>query len=312
MSADISLESVVESSVDGTSNASVAGTLVQSAVQESTAASAGVAPSACGCAVIPDRFVFALGQIGVDFGSEARRDSLQQNMEGDAPNPNDMEQLLAYFDANPWDAKSVKWTLSVDATPIYAIAPTGPFAADAYVVLRRFLSEKVSAGVEMCSIAGTISGKTTLLNGQSVPTVAPEIRGMGNWNAHDLAAAVGKVKKKEEATAEGVTNFLERVYFELRNLGASPQERAINFAAANAFQIEQVFEKAYKENLELDSIDVERSPLCRPDSDCWDVKLHFFYPERQVQTVRRVYRFTVDVSDVVPVTVGPMRSWFVR
>jgi hypothetical protein len=31
-----------------------------------------------------------------------------------------------------------------------------------------------------------------------------------------------------------------------------------------------------------------------------------------VQTVRKVYRFTVDVSDVVPVTVGPMRSWFVR
>jgi len=26
----------------------------------------------------------------------------------------------------------------------------------------------------------------------------------------------------------------------------------------------------------------------------------------------KVYRFTVDVSDVVPVTVGPVRSWFVR
>jgi hypothetical protein len=27
------------------------------------------------------------------------------------------------------------------------------------------------------------------------------------------------------------------------------------------------------------------------------VKIYFFYPERQVQTVRRVYRFTVDVRD---------------
>jgi len=62
----------------------------------------------------------------------------------------------------------------------------------------------------------------------------------------------------------------------------------------------------------LDTIEVERSPLGRPDSDCWDVKIHFFYPERQVQTVRKVFRFTVDVSDVVPVTVGPTRSWFVR
>jgi hypothetical protein len=42
------------------------------------------------------------------------------------------------------------------------------------------------------------------------------------------------------------------------------------------------------------------------------VLLVFFFPERQIQTVRKVYRFTVDVADVVPVTVGPMRSWFIR
>jgi PatG C-terminal len=66
------------------------------------------------------------------------------------------------------------------------------------------------------------------------------------------------------------------------------------------------------EDMDLESIEVEHSPVCRPDSDCWDVKLHFFFPARQVQTVRKVYRFTVDVSDVVPVTVGPVRSWFVR
>ncbi len=64
--------------------------------------------------------------------------------------------------------------------------------------------------------------------------------------------------------------------------------------------------------MDLDSIAVERSSICRPESDCWHVKLFFFFPDRQVQTVRKVYRFTVDVSDVVPVTVGPVRSWFVR
>jgi len=109
-----------------------------------------------------------------------------------------------------------------------------------------------------------------------------------------------------------VRGFLQKVYHELRNLGLTAEERAINHAATNAYQIEQIFEPALKESMELDAIDVERSPICRPDSDCWDVKIHFFYPERQVQTVRKVFRFTVDVSDVVPVTVGPMRSWFVR
>ena len=109
-------------------------------------------------------------------------------------------------------------------------------------------------------------------------------------------------------------NFLDRVYHELRNLGIIPQERALNFAATNAFEIEKVFESALKdpERTELESIHVSRSPVCRPTSDCWDVELYFFFPERQVQTVRKVYRFTVDVSDVVPVTIGAMRSWFTR
>jgi hypothetical protein len=52
--------------------------------------------------------------------------------------------------------------------------------------------------------------------------------------------------------------------------------------------------------------------VARPGSDCWDVEVYFFYPERQVQTVRKAYRFTVDVSDNVPVTVGTLRSWFTR
>jgi hypothetical protein len=64
--------------------------------------------------------------------------------------------------------------------------------------------------------------------------------------------------------------------------------------------------------MELDTIDVDPSPLCPPGSDCWDVKLTFFFPERPTNTARRVYRFTVDVADIVPATIGPMRSWSIR
>jgi len=64
--------------------------------------------------------------------------------------------------------------------------------------------------------------------------------------------------------------------------------------------------------MELDGIGVTRSPICRPHSDCWDVELTFFFPERPVQTVRKFYRYAVDVNDVVPVTMGKMRTWFVR
>jgi hypothetical protein len=86
----------------------------------------------------------------------------------------------------------------------------------------------------------------------------------------------------------------------------------MNFVATNAHEAGEIFESTIKDKMELDSINVTRSPICRPESDCWDVELYFFYPERQVQTVRKVYRCTVDVSDVVPVTVGPTRSWFTR
>jgi hypothetical protein len=44
------------------------------------------------------------------------------------------------------------------------------------------------------------------------------------------------------------------------------------------------------------------------DSDCWDVKLRFFHTEND-RRAREVYRFTVDVSDLIPVAVGEVRRW---
>jgi len=109
-----------------------------------------------------------------------------------------------------------------------------------------------------------------------------------------------------------VRGFLERVYYELRNLGRAPHERAVNFAATNAFEVERVYEQAIRGSMALDSISVEPSAISPPNTNCWDVKLAFFFPEQPQSTLRREYRFTVDVADVVPSTVGPMRSWSVR
>lgn len=64
--------------------------------------------------------------------------------------------------------------------------------------------------------------------------------------------------------------------------------------------------------MQLDTIEVEPSPLCRPGTDCWDVKLIFFDPEKQFQRARRVYRYGVDVSDLCPVMIGKVRSWSLR
>ena len=267
--------------------------------------------------VAADQLVYALGQIGYDFPSRSRRASFQQRMEG-GTDPDRPAELLSHLDEHPQDATAVQWTLILEGVPIYVLNPTGPFASDTYALLRRFLREQLEEGVERVSLPGVISGIVRHRSGQELPVVAPVLRGMYSWTTEALVDSVveaaggeaGDDRRAEVRT--GVANFLERVYYELRNVGQAPHERAINFAATNAFEVERVYERAIGEDMELDTIDVEPSTICPPGANCWDVKLVFFFPGRPEATVRRQYRFTVDVADVVPATIGPMRSWSIR
>ena len=277
----------------------------------------GIKPSDCkGCSGGDGpALVYALGQLDYDFGTEARRDSFLQH---GISNPHDPAAMLDYLSNNPAHATAVTWTLVQEATPIYAIHPAGPFAAEIYATLREFLSGQIKDGVERVSIPGVTGSSATLLNGQKVPLIVPELRGLYSWSTGALVEAVAGEQPKDDAgkrehaaKVEEIANFLERIYYEIRNLGITQQDRAMNYAATNAFQIESVVTAALAEGLKLDGIDVERSPVCRPESDCWDVKLTFFNPKKRLEEARKVYRFTIDVSDVVPVTVGPVRSWHV-
>ncbi|HUG92263.1 MAG TPA: PatA/PatG family cyanobactin maturation protease [Planctomycetaceae bacterium] len=267
----------------------------------------------CSCGAKTRTLVYALGQIDYDFGTEANRDSfLQQGLE----NPADPQALLAHLDASPWAAESVIWVLVQETTPIYGVRPAGPFALAAYDRLREFLRGQLADDVSHVSIPGVESGEVTLLNGQTVPVVAPDVRGMYSWSTPALVKAVlgprpranGKHADYDRQRGE-IGNFLDRVYYELSNLGLSPRDRAINYAATNAFQAAVVYQRALKDCMRLDAITAERSRVCRPGADCWDVKLTFFDPCHRHERARVVHRFTVDVSEAIPVTVGPVRSW---
>ncbi len=300
--------------------------------------SAGVLPSSCGCGsadgssqpvtsqpcgcggstAAPPQIVYALGQLGYDYGTEARRDSIEQHM-GAGANPHDPRQLLAYLEKNPWDATEIIWTLALDGTHIYAISPRGPFAPEAFIRLRTSLAEQLSGGVERVSVPGWIVGNTTLLNGQVLPVIDPVLRGMYSWNVNALVrAACGDPPAPEtdqttyEQKSRGVSNFLRRVYSELRNLGITSHDRALNYAATNALLVAKVFQEAAVKGMELDSITVDPSPIARPGSDSWDVKLKFFDPKNVLASAGQVYAFTTDVSDSVPLMVGELRSWFAR
>ncbi len=286
-------------------------------------AASGIEASDCGCGGSGSAggsggsaspvLAYVLGQLGYDFGTESRRDQFIQLTHR---NVNDPRELLAYLDEDPSAAASLTWTLSLDATVVYAVAPNGPFAATTYERLRRALREQLTEGAERVSVPGVVRGTKRLLNGQIVPVLYPDVRGLYSWHTPALVkAAAGEVPKEKDSAAaharksEGIQNFLERVYYEVRNLGLTPQERSMNFAATNAFQLEFIYRDAVHGGLKLDRIGVERSPICRPGSDCWDVKLIFFNPAKRLEQARHVYRFTVDVSEVIPVTVGAVRHW---
>jgi cyanobactin maturation PatA/PatG family protease len=262
--------------------------------------------------------VYALGTLSYEFASDAIRDSIMQDMDEGA-NPYDQLQLLAYLERNPWDATSVVWTLNVDGVPLYAIVPRGPFADEAYARLRKYLGEQLKEGVERVSVPGVLKGSAKVPH-FDLPVIQPEIRGLHSWTVTGLIHAVcGNPPPKEKpreyeaytTKLQGLKNFLERIYYELRNRGLTPQERAMNYAASNAFNVAQIFERAIKDGMELDRIEVERSPISRPRSDCWDVKLRFFEPARRLERAAKVYLFTVDVSAVYPVALGGVRSWSV-
>ncbi|MGY1685006.1 hypothetical protein ACI8AK_05395 [Geodermatophilus sp. SYSU D00867] len=265
----------------------------------------------------PDRLVYALGQIGYDFPSRSRRASFQQRMPSDA-DPDRPASLLDHLDEHPQDATAVQWTLVLEGVPIYLLEPAGPFASDTYALLRRFLREQLVEGVERVSVPGVITDVARHRSGQELPVVVPELRGMYSWTTEALVERVVEATPGEAGEGyrgqvqAGVESFLERVYYELRNVGRSPHERAINYAATNAFEVEHVYEQAIGEEMELETIEVEPAAISPPDANPWDVKLAFFFPRRPEAMVRRQYRFTVDVADVVPATIGPMRSWWLR
>lgn len=272
--------------------------------------------------------VYAIGVLGYDFATEARRDSFRQLMAapaGDGPavhgNPYDARSMVDHLTAHPSETAAIIWTLSLDLTPIYAIEPVGAYAADVNELLVRLLAaqscgQEEDARIERIALPGRLSGRTVrLFTGQVVPVVEVEHRrGLCGWEVNRLADAAvqsvgpGRGGADTALVRRALRELLTRVYYDLRNLGATSRDRALNFAATNAFQATQSLSTALADGLALDSVQVDKSPFGRQDSDCWDIKLRFFDPENS-RRAKRVYRFTIDVSDVLPVTLGEVRTW---
>lgn len=272
--------------------------------------------------------VYALGTIGYDFGDETRRDTFKQLMAPSEVNgiivtadPYDTRQMIEYLDRNPNEARSLIWTLGLDGDTIYVLEPTGAFSAEIYEMFLLMLAGQLAPEtsdefVERISVPARRTNSTVeLFSGEVVPVVkVHDVRGMYGWKVNALVnAAMVRISRQvdeaqEPLVRQALTSFLNRVYNDLRNLGQTSRDRALNFAATNIFQAAVTFARAIAQRRQLDTITVEKSPFCRLNSDCWDVKLEFFDPESSSRS-RKVFRFTLDVVQPMPVTLGEVRSW---
>lgn len=354
----------------------------------------GVRPS---CASTNNRpLVFAIGQVGVDFLTEARRDSFRQLMDPvEVPvegkpdvtkelpaNPYDADQLHRYLTANPWASDKVTWTLNLESTPVYAMeaepaagmdwtsnplvqlgsraeveaivndrrkladallalaAPAAPVSTiyrsfrDAYLGQHKFTQDE-DGYISRISIPGRLTDRTVrLFSGQVVPVVEVKSRGVYIWYQKQLVDAVVKavmhqahhdsLTVDETYVRKTMDAFLDKVYYQFRNLGQTSADRALNSAGTNAFSIAGPISKAMLLGQSvpstvtesgkpislycIDTISVAKSPYCRMGSDCQDVKVTFFDPEDD-RHARVSMLFTIDVSDEFPVTLAPAHQF---
>lgn len=300
------------SELSGTSNTAVTESIDPANVKASTAFSG---------------HVYAHGTLGYDFGDEARRDSFKQLMPPTELNgimvpadPYDAHQMVNYLEGNPDEARSLSWTLNLEADTLYVLEPKGPFSLDVYEMLLQLLAgqlepETSDGFVERISVGARRTYRTVeLFSGEIVPVVTVyDIRGMYGWTVNALInsalASIANLEPEQEPIVrENIEAFLNRVYYDLHNLGQTSHDRALNFSATNIFQATTVFAEAIADDRRLDTITVKKSPYCRIHSDCWDVLLTFFDPENGRRS-RQVFRFTLDVARNMPVTIGTIKRW---
>ncbi|MBU9765514.1 S8 family serine peptidase [Mycobacterium sp. TNTM28] len=299
---------------------------------------------------LPASNVFALGNIGFDFGTEARRDGFRQLMPTvestdetpivSEPNPYDAVQLANYLDEHPWESTKLIWTMNLNLTPIYAIEAEVTYHEAVYQMLRHALRCQVLPAeddefISRVSLPGVLTSRTvTTFAGQRLPVIVVQRRGLYTWNENNLVRAVlgaidfdrltnqlGIDRSKAQARTElKLRQMLDKVYYELRNLGQSSADRAINYTATNAFIFSDIMAKGLLAGelvdgdvtslYSLESISAVKSPFGRLDCDCWDVKITFFSPENE-RRARVVYQATVDVSDPWPVQLAPIHQYLV-
>ncbi len=166
------------------------------------------------------------------------------------------------------------------------------------------------------AIAGEVTGRVQLSSGDVVEVINPELRGMSSWDTLNLYQIFIHQVKDPVAATVAFARVVSRLYEVVRNDGKAPEHRALNWAATDLIanlgpyltDPAQILAGMLGglDNMAVDTITVYPAS-CRRTGMEYDVETSFY---SFADALRGLILFTetVDVSDIVPVTLGSIRT----
>lgn len=252
--------------------------------------------------------VFALGSVGFEIPSDLAYEAFEQErksagIDGSVADAGVMGRLLA---ERPSLGEGLTWLLEENGNPIYALEPKGPLAAEIYLFFAEALTAQVLGEVDTVSIPGLrLSAMRSLRDGTRVPRVDMEVvRGLYAWT---LESSVARTNLDADA-GEILSSMLRAIQEESRNDGAGGPSRTLNYLTANPVQLVMSALSAQREGFTFDGFGIVRSTFSRPNSECWDIELRFTDVDDEFRA-GLIHLHTVDVADILPVSVGRLKAW---
>ncbi|MDA4110028.1 hypothetical protein [Mycolicibacterium holsaticum] len=229
--------------------------------------------------------IYAVGTIGFDFGTQARRDSIGEEMHlaQIRGNPDDPVQLRRLLRFRPWLVDKVIWVLKVDRIALYALEPerahrgnwqefvAGEVSQVLSTLARAIDGQAAPASsdsyVSRVSLAGWLTTRTArLISGQVLPVVEVAARRIDLWLENVIVdSAVSAFLEDPRLaqrtgvdvrdTADSVVRaVLNKTYAELRNGGHTPADRALNFLGTGLVHASRFFKEPLFAGWELDDV----------------------------------------------------------
>lgn len=181
--------------------------------------------------------IYAVGTIGFDFGTEARRDSFAEDMRidqirdrsrstgaaGDRPVPDDPLQVHRYLQDHRWALDKVIWTLKVDRDAVYALepepdaraswqarsnAPDGTVVHPVYSAFMKAIAgqaedDQSEDHISQVSLAGSLTGRDVrLLSRAVVPVVEVMAKQVYLWFDNAIVESATSAFLNDERIAE--------------------------------------------------------------------------------------------------------------